>query len=94
VNYESLLLDVKRDEARRLVADGVAGVRVTEFHDYVEFSTVFGFHLAELEDARLPDGSRGTRLTYRTAIISPVAAVARAKAREIRATLERFEVDG
>lgn len=91
MNYETLLLDVSRDEARETVTDRVSGLRVTEFHDYVEFSTSFGFHLAELADAQLPGGKTGTRLRYRTAIVSPVAAVARSKAQEIKRALESYE---
>lgn len=87
VNYQSIDLALAPDEARDIVAERVPGVTIREFRDRYEFVSPIGYHLAELSETRLPNGDRGAELTYRTAMISPVAARARRKAEAIREAL-------
>ncbi|QOS13432.1 uncharacterized protein HfgLR_20985 (plasmid) [Haloferax gibbonsii] len=90
MKYETLDLTIPKEQARDVIAARVDGVRIREFHEYYEFTSLSGFHLAELSDRRLPNGERGARIKYRTAIVSPVAATARSKAREIKNAVEKY----
>ena len=93
MNYESIDLALDPDEARSIVTERVSGLTVREFGDRYEFTSPLGYHLAELSETRLGDGERGARLTYRTAMVSPIAANARRKAREIRSALDAHRVE-
>jgi hypothetical protein len=93
MNYDSVDLVLPPGEARELVRAQVSGIDVRTLGDRYEFVSPLGYHLAELAPVGLPDGERGTRLTYRTAMVSPVAANARRKAAEIRAALADYRYD-
>lgn len=88
MNYAELDLAVDREAARERITDRVSGISVRTTGERDEFLTPSGFHLAELAGVTLPNGERGSRLTYRTAIVSPVAAHARLKAQQIRDAIE------
>ncbi len=90
MKYEALDLTIPKEQARDVIAARVDGVRIREFHGYYEFTSLSGFHLAELSGRKLPNGERGARLKYRTAIVSPVAAAAHSKAREIKSAVEKY----
>lgn len=83
MNYETVLVDLPLDAARRRVLERVNGVAVRERGGAVEVHGNAGHHLATLAPATLPDGSAGTRLRYRTAMVSPVHATARRRARAV-----------
>jgi hypothetical protein len=93
MNYESIDLVLSPGEARELVGTRVSGIDVRRFGDRYEFVSPLGYHLAELAPVRLPDGEGGSRLTYRTAMVSPIAANARRKASEIRTALADYRYD-
>lgn len=88
MNYATMDLEISKEAARERIESRVSGVRIKTAQDRYEFSSPMGFHLAELSTATLPNGEEGARLKYRTAIISPVAAVARSKAQQIRRAVE------
>ena len=90
MNYETVDLELTAQAAREEITDRVGGLQVREFRDRYEFSSPLGFHLAELTPVTLSNGEAGSRLTYRTAVVSPVAAVARAKAQRIRRAVEPY----
>ncbi|MFC7168687.1 hypothetical protein [Halobium salinum] len=90
MNYAVLDLTLDAEAARDRVVDRVSGVSVRSADDRYEFLTPSGFHLAELSNATLPDGEHGSRLTYRTAMVSPVAASARRKAEAVCAALAPY----
>ena len=89
MNYATMRLEITAAEARDIIAERVDGVRIREFHGHYEFRSPSGIHLAELSDLTLPDGDRGAQLKYRTAVISPVAALARSKAWQIKRAVEQ-----
>lgn len=84
MNYRSIELTIDKRAAQKTITKRVPGLIVRESASRIEFSTPAGFHLATLTDVELPTGQRGTRLKYRTAILSAWAAHARRKARKIR----------
>lgn len=91
MNYRSVDLPIDLAEARRRIAERVDGLVVEEAPDVAEFRTPSGLRLATLTEVTLPDGEPGTRLEYRTAIVSSSAAHARRKAAEIRAAVDRLQ---
>lgn len=82
-NYRTLTLQIEKEAARKLISQKVGGMKVRERSGTIEYSMPSGMHLATLTDIRLPNGERGSRLKYRTAIVSTWAIHARTKAREI-----------
>lgn len=91
MNYRSVDLKIERDAARRIIANRVTAVVIQDAGNTVEIRSPAGFHLASLSDVTLPDGERGTKLRYRTAIISSSAAHARRWAKKIRDTMVEYE---
>lgn len=81
-------LGIDRETARSLIVERINSIRSRELDAVTEFSTPTGFHLAELSATSFPDGSEGSTLRYRTAMISPVAANARRKSAQIRDTVK------
>ena len=90
MNYSTLTLTLSKEEARNAIAERVSGVKVKRSDGYYTYMSPAGFHLAELSDVTLPDGNQGSRLKYRIAMISPVAAPARSKARQIKRAVEKY----
>lgn len=91
--FEETVLDIEKDAARREIMERVTDVQVTIDDDRIEYRTNAGFLLAVLTDAHLPSGETGTRLRFRTAILSAPLIHARTKADAIRRVVERYEVD-
>lgn len=91
MNYRSIDLSIAPKEARQRISNRVSGISVTTSVDSIEFRTSTGIHLAILSEVRLPDGATGSRLKYRTAIISPAVAHARRKATEIRSAVDEHQ---
>jgi len=91
MNYRTVDLPVDLADARRHIAERVDGLVVEEASGSVEFRTPSGLRLATLSPVTLSDGERGTRLEYRTAIVSSSAAHARRKAAEIRAAIDNLQ---
>lgn len=91
--YEEIELEVAKDTARREIMDRIDDVQVTIDDDRIEYHTNAGFLLAVLTDTRLSSGETGTRLRYRTAILSSQLIHARTKADQIRRAVERFRID-
>ena len=89
MNYATLELAISKDEARAIIAEHVDGVHIRESRGDYEFRSPTGFHLAAVSDLSLPNGEQGARLKYRTSMISPVAALARSKARRIKTAVEK-----
>lgn len=83
MNYESVLLDLDFEEAEALVGRRVSGLSTRTVQGSIEYFSGTGHHLAELSTTTLPNGKSGSKLTYRTAIISPTEAHARRRAKEI-----------
>ena len=90
MNYSTLTLTITKEEARDTIAKRVSGVKIRDFHGRYEFTSPVGYHLAELSDMSLSNGEQGSQLKYRTAIISPVAAPARSKARQIKDAVAKY----
>ena len=84
MNYRTIDLAVGKEEARRHIAERVPVVTAKEVGADIEYLTPAGFHVATLSDVTLPDGRRGTRLKYRSVIVSSSAAHARRIAHEVR----------
>lgn len=84
MKYESITLDLELEEARKLVGNRVSGLSVREQKGRIEYASQSGYRLAVLKETTLPNGDAGTTLQYRTTMLSPTAAFARQKAREIR----------
>ena len=90
MNYSTLTLTITKEEARDMIAKRVSSVKIREFHGRYEFRSPVGYHLAELSDVSLPNGEQGSQLKYRTAMISPIAAHARSKARQITDAVVKY----
>ena len=90
MNYSTLTLTITKEEARDVIAKRISGVKIREFNGRYEFMSPIGYHLAELSDVSLPNGDRGSQLKYRTAILSPIAAPARSKARQIKDAVAKY----
>lgn len=93
MRYEEMLLTIEKDEARRHISNRISDVRATITDDNIEYRTNAGLQLAILSDAALPSGGKGSKLRYRTAIISSHLIHARTKAHQIRRAVEKYKVD-
>lgn len=91
-NYATLDLSLCVEDARRRITDRVTDVAVRPTDDGYEFRSHSGFRLGSLTPVRLSDGSPGSRLAYRTTLLSPSAAHARQTAHRIRSAVEPFAV--
>lgn len=83
MKYESVLLDIRIEEAAALVEKRKRSLSTRTVQGSVEYLSQTGHHLAELTETVLPNGEPGTRLRYRTTLISPTEAFAKQQAREI-----------
>lgn len=86
MNYRTIHLTIDRDEARQRIARRVPEARVKETDGQVEFRTNSGLLLAVLSD-----DERGSKLRYRTAVISSQLVHARTMARRIRGAVEAYK---
>lgn len=93
MRYEEIVLSIEQDEARNHIADHVSDLRVTTSDGKIEYRTNAGIRLAVLSDATLPSGEKGSKLRYRTTLITPSLAHARTKARTIRRAVENYKID-
>lgn len=93
MNYDEIILSIEKDEARKRIAEHVSDMRVTTTDGEVEYRTNAGLWLAVLSDATLPSGEQGSKLRYRTSLITPFLAHARTKARKIRRAVENYNVN-
>lgn len=84
MNYRSIDLALEQESAHERITTKVDGLSVRRQGKSIEYRTPSGFHLATLTDVRLPNGQRGTRLKFRTAVVAAWAAHTRRKAAEIR----------
>jgi len=94
VNYRTLDLQIEMDTARKVITHEVGGLTVREHAGTIEYTMPSGMHLATLSAIRLPNGERGTRLKYRTAIVSSWAIHARTKAQEIHRAVAAHKFPG
>jgi hypothetical protein len=90
MKYESVLLDVELEEAAAIVKKRKRGLSSRTVQGNVEYLSQTGHHLAELTETVLPNGNAGTRLRYRTTLVSPTEAFARQQAREIYDALSSY----
>ena len=90
MNYSTMTLTVTQEEARDMIAERVLAVKIRESNGHYEFRSPVGIHLAELSGVNLPNGEQGSRLKYRTAMISPIAAPARSKAQQIKDVVAKY----
>lgn len=94
MHYRTIRLALSVDAARRRILDRVDGIRSTNRDGTVEFTSPSGFRLATLTESELPDGTAGSRLTYRTTMLTPVASRARRQARQIRDAVDDHRIPG
>lgn len=90
MKYESVLLDIEIEEAIALIKKRKRGLSSRTVQGNVEYMSQTGHHLAELTETVLPNGKPGTRLRYRTTLISPTEAFAKQQAREIYDALSSY----
>ena len=90
MNYRSMVLNITPEEAAEIIRSTDIEVRSRTRGNEIEFTTPGGYHVASLSPISLPDGSRGARLKYRTALVAPFAAHARRSARTIKATMTDY----
>lgn len=88
MQYSTIDLTLDTETARERILARVSGITCRETDGSIVFRSSSGFHLAELTEVTLPNGETGTRLSYRTTILSPTAATARRKAKRIRDAVE------
>lgn len=93
MNYRSIELDIPLDEAREIVNATVTGVRSKSQGTDIVYTTPGGYHIAVLTPITIRGGESGTRLKYRTAMVSSSAAHARRRARNIKSALSKYAVE-
>lgn len=93
MNYRSIDLDIPPEEAREIINATVTGVRSKDRGTDIVYTTPGGYTIAFLTSISIRDGEPGTRLKYRTAMISPSAAHARRRAWKIKSVLSRYVVE-
>ena len=91
MHYESILLSIEVDQARTLISERVLGISARKVDGTIEYESQTGYHLADLTETTLPNGKSGAQLRYRAVMISPTAAYARQKAREIRDAVVSYQ---
>lgn len=92
MKFQSLTLSADKSTARTSIMDRVSGIKTREEGERITFYSQSGIKLATLTDTTLPDGRTGSRLRYRTSLISPVASNARRQAKQIRNVVEKYRV--
>lgn len=88
--YRTVELAAGPEEALAAIRDAVPGVRVVRADDRVELYDGTGVRLATLVGRA---GGAASTLTYRTSLVTPALAPARAKARRIRGAVEPLRRD-
>lgn len=91
MQYKEMLLTLGVAEARARINDRVSGVRATTEGKNIKYHTNMGLHLATLSPADLPSGGHGSKLRYRTAVVSGHHVHARSKARRIREAVAHYD---
>lgn len=92
MRYSTITLDIDKETARERISERVRNVRTKTEQGRVEYTTNAGLVLAVLTDAKLPSGDQGSKLRYRTAIISTHHSHAKETARKIRDAVESYRV--
>lgn len=92
MRFETILLSLERDEARELISDRVSDIRSNTTNGEIEYRTNAGILLAVLSETVLPSDETGSKLRYRTVMISPQLAHARTQAQAIKRAVESFKV--
>ncbi|WP_410766751.1 hypothetical protein [Haloferax sp. DFSO60] len=77
MRYESVLVSLSPTEVRDRIRKRVEGIQSSKADDGFEFRTNSGILVGSVSPATLPDGSDGSRLRYRTSILSATAAHAK-----------------
>ena len=89
--YKTLTLDVGKDTARQTIAERVPDAEFRAVNETIEVRTRSGVLLAVLSEVSLPSGEQGTKLRYRTTLISPTLSHARTQAQAIRRAVEHYQ---
>lgn len=92
MRYSTITLDVDKETAREHISERVRNVRTKTERGRIEYTTNPGLVLAVLTDETLPSGERGSKLRYRTAIVSTHYSHAKETARKIRDAVEPYRV--
>ena len=91
MRYETVLLTLSREEARKCIAEQISDIRTKMTDDGIEYRANTGYLLAVLSDAQLPSGETGSKLRYRVSLIGPSHAHARAQAHQLRRAVADFK---
>ncbi|WP_435332864.1 hypothetical protein [Haloarchaeobius sp. TZWWS8] len=90
MRYDELYLDVQLESAHRRILDRVSDIRSRRRDGRVEYRTNTGTLLATLSATVLDSGEQGSKLRYRTTLISAPMAHARTQAQAIRRAVDEF----
>ncbi|MFC7202418.1 hypothetical protein ACFQJC_02750 [Haloferax namakaokahaiae] len=89
MRYESVLVALTPTAVRDRIRKRVEGIRSSKVEDGFEFRTNSGLLVGTVSPATLPDGSTGSRLRYRTSILSATAAHAGRTGKELREAVSK-----
>ena len=93
MNFDEVVLTLPKSEARDRISDRVSGLRVKTEDGRISYRTNSGIVVAVLSDTDLGSGETGSKLRYRTAMISPSLSHARRKGRKIRRVVEEYRAN-
>lgn len=87
-NYDTIYLDISKEEAARMISKKVSGIRRRRAEKSYRYEIGGGLHLATLSDATVESGEQGSKLRYRTSVVRPHLIRAWSKAKAIRAAVD------
>lgn len=91
--YDESLLSIEKEDAQTLIERRVLDATRRVRNDRIEYRTNAGVLLASLTDYTFPSGARGSKLRYRTALVSGHYAHSRTLADEIRRAVATHVVE-
>ncbi|WP_435359145.1 hypothetical protein [Haloarchaeobius sp. DFWS5] len=93
MRYDEVYLTLDKDTAHEQIVKKVTDVRSTTTDDKIQYRSNTGVLLATLTNTVLPSGERGSKLRYRTTLISPALSHARTQAQSIRRAVGAYRTD-